>query len=144
MVGPAVAVGAARVAGGQTPRVAAGVAGDLMRLGLPPCRPASAAARRLPAAYPVYGVGFEHHMEKVERWVGEQPGLRSFGRLGLFELLEVDPPLRDAITRRAGYPLGAEELHSLAVQHGMHTLAVDGLLKAREGWTTVEEVMRVL
>jgi type II secretory ATPase GspE/PulE/Tfp pilus assembly ATPase PilB-like protein len=54
--------------------------------------------------------------------------------------LEVGPAVRDAIARRAS----TEELRAIAVQHGMRTLAVDGIMKALEGWTTVEEVLRVL
>jgi general secretion pathway protein E len=62
------------------------------------------------------------------------------GRLGLFELLEAGPVFRDAIAR----PAPLEELRALAVQQGMRTLAVDGLLKALDGQTTIEEVLRVL
>ena len=60
------------------------VADDLVALGLPPCVPVAAEVRRLPAAYPIYRLGFESRIDTVERWVSDQPNLRSFGRLGLF------------------------------------------------------------
>jgi type II secretory ATPase GspE/PulE/Tfp pilus assembly ATPase PilB-like protein len=62
------------------------------------------------------------------------------GRMGLFELLEAGPAIKEAIVRGAS----TEEVRAVAVQNGMRTLAVDGLLKALEGLTTIEEVLRVL
>jgi protoporphyrinogen oxidase len=60
------------------------VAEDLAALGLPRMSPAHVEVRRLPAAYPIYRAGFERDLEPVEAWVAAQPGLLSFGRLGLF------------------------------------------------------------
>jgi general secretion pathway protein E len=37
----------------------------------------------------------------------------------------------------------AREIHRLAVDEGMRTMYHDGLLKALDGTTTVEEVLRV-
>jgi type II secretory ATPase GspE/PulE/Tfp pilus assembly ATPase PilB-like protein len=62
------------------------------------------------------------------------------GRLGLFELLQPGPRLREAVVRRAP----AEELRAIAIEEGMKRLAVDGLRKALAGLTTVEEVLRVV
>jgi len=61
------------------------------------------------------------------------------GRTALFSLLEMTPAVRDALLRRA--PL--DELSQVAVEEGMHTLFADGIRKAVEGTTTLEEVFRV-
>ncbi|HET7652492.1 MAG TPA: FAD-dependent oxidoreductase [Acidimicrobiales bacterium] len=64
--------------------VGARVADDLAALGLPRVTPVDVDVRRLPAAYPIYRAGFERHLAPVEAWAAAQPGLLSFGRLGLF------------------------------------------------------------
>jgi excisionase family DNA binding protein len=67
-----------------------------------------------------------------------QTGYR--GRMGIFELLEVDDRLREMIAGGAS----TTELREAAVAAGMTTMLRDGLDKARQGLTTVEEVMRLL
>ena len=64
--------------------LAARIADDLGRLRLPPIRPNAVEVRRLPAAYPIYRLGFEDKRAVLDGWVAGQPALRSFGRLGLF------------------------------------------------------------
>jgi protoporphyrinogen oxidase len=44
----------------------------------------SVTVRRLPHAYPVYRVGYGAHLQALDAWAAAQPGLLSFGRLGLF------------------------------------------------------------
>ncbi len=61
------------------------------------------------------------------------------GRVGLFELLEMTPAVREAFLAHAP----KDEIVALAVKDGMRTLFADGMRKAAEGITTVEEVMRV-
>ena len=61
------------------------------------------------------------------------------GRTGVYELLEFTPRVREAFLN--GAP--ADELLRVAVTDGMHTLAADGIRKAVEGITTVDEVLRV-
>ncbi len=61
------------------------------------------------------------------------------GRIGIFELLEIDEPLRELIRERA--PSQALQAHALA--NGMTSMFQDGLLKALSGTTTLEEVCRV-
>ncbi|MGH7556256.1 MAG: GspE/PulE family protein [Gemmatimonadota bacterium] len=61
------------------------------------------------------------------------------GRTGIFELLLVDEAIRQAIADHAP----VDRLRALALEGGMRTLREDGLRKAREGVTTVEEVLRV-
>lgn len=55
----------------------------LQAAGLPPAGPV-AAVRRVPFAYPVYELGFEAHLELLERWGEGLRGLVTFGRQGLF------------------------------------------------------------
>ncbi|MDQ2702915.1 MAG: Flp pilus assembly complex ATPase component TadA [Pseudomonadota bacterium] len=61
------------------------------------------------------------------------------GRVGIYELVDVTPELQELILSRAT----AERMRSLASTQGGRTLREDGLLKARAGVTTVEEVVRV-
>jgi len=76
------------------------------------------------------------------RGVGcEQCRGRGFrGRTGLYEVLPMTEALTEAILRRAP----VEELTDIAVEGGMRTLLADGIRKAVEGLTTIEEVMRVV
>ena len=61
------------------------------------------------------------------------------GRLGIYELVDVTPALQELVLARAT----AERMREVASAQGGHTLREDGLLKARAGATTVEEVVRV-
>jgi type IV pilus assembly protein PilB len=61
------------------------------------------------------------------------------GRVGVFELMTVDDRYHDPILRRAG----ALEYQRLAQEKGMRTMFEDGLMKAMQGVTTVEELVRV-
>ncbi|MHB1192721.1 MAG: FAD-dependent oxidoreductase [Longimicrobiales bacterium] len=42
------------------------------------------AVRRLPAAYPLYRVGWEERFDAVDAWASGLPGLLTFGRQGLY------------------------------------------------------------
>ena len=65
--------------------LAAIVADGLARTGLPLQAPVlQVAVRRLPAAYPIYRVGYEEHFEVLDRWIGGLEGILSFGRQGLY------------------------------------------------------------
>ncbi len=61
------------------------------------------------------------------------------GRVGIYELLEVTPAVREAITSN----VTPEQLLPIAREQGMITLIQDGFLKAKNGVTTIEEVLRV-
>lgn len=61
------------------------------------------------------------------------------GRTGIYELLIVSDELRAVVT--GGADAGVIKRH--AVDEGMRTLRMDGLKKALEGLTTLDEVMRV-
>jgi len=60
------------------------------------------------------------------------------GRMGLFEVLEITDELRDMILVGSS----ALDLKRKALEQGMLTLRQTGLNKVREGFTTLEEVLR--
>ena len=62
------------------------------------------------------------------------------GRLCISEVLVADATIREAIMRKAS----AAELRKLAINGGMTTMLEDGFAKAREGHTSIEEVLRVV
>jgi type II secretory ATPase GspE/PulE/Tfp pilus assembly ATPase PilB-like protein len=57
----------------------------------------------------------------------------------VYELVVMDNDLRLEVQRRRG----SEELRAMAIAKGMRTLLEDGIRAAREGVTTIDEVMRV-
>jgi len=61
------------------------------------------------------------------------------GRLVIAEVLLMSDRIRQAVLAHAT----ATEIHRLAVEEGMLTMYQDGLRKAMEGRTTIEEVLRV-
>lgn len=61
------------------------------------------------------------------------------GRTGIFEVMEINNSLQQAITHSAT----ADEITVLAQQSGMTTMQADGLSKVTEGITTLEEIVRV-
>jgi type IV pilus assembly protein PilB len=61
------------------------------------------------------------------------------GRLGIFEMIEMNPEIRELAFKRA--PTG--DLRKAAVAGGMRTLAEDGKLKIFKGISTAEEVSRI-
>ncbi|HLA37562.1 MAG TPA: GspE/PulE family protein [Candidatus Brocadiales bacterium] len=61
------------------------------------------------------------------------------GRIALYELLVITPELSELIARREDI----NAIRSLAIRQGMKTLKDDGLEKARQGVTTLEEVQKV-
>lgn len=61
-------------------------------------------------------------------------------RIGIHEILPVTHAIRDLIVK--GAP--AEEIEAQAKREGMLTMVEDGIFKAAEGITTIEEVLRVI
>jgi type IV pilus assembly protein PilB len=61
------------------------------------------------------------------------------GRIGIFEVLPVTEKIARLILERAP----ASEIEKQAVEEGMITMKQDGYLKAVEGISTIEEVLRV-
>lgn len=61
------------------------------------------------------------------------------GRTGIFEVLNMTEQFADMVIENRP----AEELEVLAIKQGMIPMTLDGYLKALEGITTIEEVLRV-
>ena len=61
------------------------------------------------------------------------------GRLAIHEVMPVSSQVREAINKRSS----SDEIAQIAREEGMLTMRQDGLQKALNGFTTVEEVMRV-
>jgi len=59
-------------------------------------------------------------------------------RIGIFEILEVTPAIRELIESKAS----AADIEEKAVKEGMHIMLEDGLAKVKNGITTIEEVLR--
>lgn len=60
------------------------------------------------------------------------------GRVGIFEVLEVNDAIREAVVKRED----ASVVRKIAIKNGMTTMLDDGIGKVKEGITSIEEVMR--
>jgi len=60
------------------------------------------------------------------------------GRQGLYEVMALSSQLRRAILKGAS----TEELQQIAVSEGMLTLRMDGMVKAKKGITTLDEIVK--
>lgn len=69
----------------------------------------------------------------------ECEGSGFLGRIGIFEVL----PISDGISKLILSHTDANEVERKAIEEGMITMKQDGYLKAIEGVTTIEEVLRV-
>lgn len=61
------------------------------------------------------------------------------GRLGLYEVMEITQSIKELIHKKAD----AIQIAEAAKNEGMITLAMDGFIKAMDGRTSVEEIIRV-
>jgi type IV pilus assembly protein PilB len=61
-------------------------------------------------------------------------------RLGIHEVLEINDEVRELIVSRAS----ANLIKQSAIKNGMTTMLQDGLQKAQQGVTTIEEVLRII
>ncbi|MDB5188196.1 MAG: pilB [Candidatus Kaiserbacteria bacterium] len=73
------------------------------------------------------------------RGCGECIGTGYRGRIGVYELLQIDEVIRERIVMRAS----ADEIRIQACKQGMEIMITDALLKARQGITTLEETLRL-
>ncbi len=62
------------------------------------------------------------------------------GRIGLYEVMPMSEELERMTVERAS----SEQMAQVAIEQGMITLRTDGLEKARQGLTSIEEVARVV
>ncbi|MFH0856655.1 MAG: GspE/PulE family protein [bacterium] len=61
------------------------------------------------------------------------------GRIGIYEVMEIDNELSEAITKNCS----KEDLYKIIQKKGVLSMMEDGFIKAKNGITTVEEIMRV-
>jgi type IV pilus assembly protein PilB len=85
----------------------------------------------------------EHSNQEFYRPVGcnmcRQLGYQ--GRMALYEVLVPGPESRELVSHGE---LSEEKLEMVAIKEGMKTMKVDGVVKARQGLTSLEEVMKVV
>jgi len=62
------------------------------------------------------------------------------GRIGIFEVLPVTPKIKELIIKEAT----SDEIQIAAQKEGMRTMVEDGFVKAAQGITSIEEVLRVI
>lgn len=62
------------------------------------------------------------------------------GRIGIFEVLPVTETIKELIVKGAT----SDQIQEQAVKEGMRTMVEDGFVKAVQGITTIEEVLRVI
>lgn len=62
------------------------------------------------------------------------------GRIGIYEALPVSESIKELIVSHAT----SEKIQAQAEQEGMITMVEDGLMKAAQGLTTIEEILRVI
>lgn len=69
---------------------------------------------------------------------GDSDGYKS--RLGIHEVLKMSPAVKDLIMKGAT----SDEIEAQAKKEGMIGMLEDGIFKAAQGFTTIEEVLRVI
>lgn len=90
---------------------------------------------------PLFPKKYEKEPLKLARGKGcpECNNTGYLGRIGIFEILKVTPEITKLILSHAP----AEEILKMAIKQGLVTMVQDGYLKALDGITTIEEVLRV-
>jgi len=90
------------------------------------------------------GAQFAKELDKPAKWLEargcdacDHTGYR--GRIAVFEVAKIDDDLREAIINGRSQA----EVFAIARKQGFLTLLEDGLLKARHGFTTLQEIHRV-
>ena len=63
-----------------------------------------------------------------------------FGRTGIFELLHMNEEIKTQISK----DFGAAEIKETALKQGITTMGHDGMTKAKEGVTSIQEVLRCI
>jgi type II secretory ATPase GspE/PulE/Tfp pilus assembly ATPase PilB-like protein len=62
------------------------------------------------------------------------------GRVGIYEVLEITETIKQLIIQKAD----SDKIKEQAIKEGMMTMVEDGFVKAAQGLTTIEEVLRVI
>ncbi len=68
-------------------------------------------------------------------------GIGFKGRIGIYEILTMNPEIEQMILTGQ---VSEFEMEKIAIAHGMVTMVQDGILKALDGITSVDEVFRVI
>lgn len=81
-------------------------------------------------------------IEDIEFWRPmKDAGEEAFkGRIGIYEVLNVSSAVKDLIIKGST----TEDIELQAKKEGMLTMLEDGIFKAAQGFTTIEEVLRVV
>ena len=105
----------------------------------------SCAVPQQPSAEVIEKAGGASRLPSDARWIAgpgceecRQTGYK--GRMAIHELLVVNDEIRELISRRAS----EHAIRKAARNAGMRTLLEDGILKAAQGLTTLEDVVRVV
>jgi len=61
------------------------------------------------------------------------------GRIGIFEVLEIDEEIAQMVSKQAT----SDDIENKGREHGMLKMIEDGLIKAIQGTTSIEEILRV-
>jgi len=62
------------------------------------------------------------------------------GRIGIYEVLSITESIKELIVKR----VAAGQIQAQAQKEGMRTMVEDGFVKAAQGVTSIEEVLRVI
>lgn len=120
-----------------TSAVVGSIAQRLVRKVCPHCRSMSVVSAGDAMAYQA-----DMHEARPEFYVGKGCNFCSstgfLGRVGVFEVLALDEPIRGLVARSAH----STEIRVQAIKDGMMTMQRDGMLKARDGITTPGEILR--
>ncbi|HRH23034.1 MAG TPA: GspE/PulE family protein [Candidatus Magasanikbacteria bacterium] len=85
--------------------------------------------------------GLQEFFTAAEKGCSECSGIGYKGRIGICELFIVSDQIKQLIL---GGQVGEAEIEKVARTEGMRTMVEDGVLKAIEGVTTLNEVFRVI
>jgi type IV pilus assembly protein PilB len=62
------------------------------------------------------------------------------GRIGVYEVMVMS----EAVQRLTVEKASTDEIKKVAVEEGMKTLRMEGMMKVKEGATSIEEILRVI
>lgn len=78
--------------------------------------------------------------KNVPFWKPKENEQGFAGRMGIYEVLPVTSTVKELVMKNAT----ADDIHNQARKEGMLTMSEDGIFKASQGVTTIEEVLRVI
>lgn len=104
------------------------------------CPSCAAPAEPAPTHRARFGSGLDGRVFRSAVGCAACVGIGYRGRTAIAELLQVDDALVTLLLER----VRTAELHAAAVDNGMRPIEDDGLARAAEGVTTLDELMRVL